>query len=637
MNRDYVKAETPEMVALLEVFDRWDPVIYVDLHTTDGAKFEHDVAVIVAPVGARPDRLDEQARALSAALQARLTALGHLPLDFYPAFVTDDPASGFAIGDPPPRFSSGYAAARDRLGILVETHSWRTYRERAQSTRDTLIALLERAATDAPAWRTTADEAAVAAKGNPATVMWEPDLVEALHQAGRTAEALERLEAFEARATAANNQRGLGAAARCRGQLLADDAASDAAFAASIEHYRPAHPVGMGRTWLAWGERLAASGRRAEAVERLERALHHLDEAGAGAWAARAAALLEEVGAGPVDRRPPLVDLAPEVAEVALLTAAGFDVDKVANHVLASRRTVLRLLADATAALGEHPGPGLLRHLGDASTLAPGDADDDLDADERPSATPPLAVVGTRALRVLGRFDVRDGGRDVTPPPGLGARLVKLLAVSGPAGVTVDEAVELLWPELDPAKGRTRLRNVLSRLRSTSGELVVRAGDGLRLADGVDVDLARFAALGAQAQRTAAAGAADAPALAKEALAIYGGDLLPDSPYEAWAAAPRERARRRVVDLLDVLARHHRASGRLDEAVAVVERAIAIDVYDEERYVFAAELRREQGRHGAAMALLQRARAVVADLGLAPSPRLVEVERSLRRPARPTD
>jgi hypothetical protein len=154
MNRDYVKAESPEMVALLGLFNRWDPAIYVDLHTTDGAKFEHDISVILAPVGARPDGLDRTARALSDALQARLTALGHLPVDFYPSFVNhDDPSSGIGIGDAPPRFSTAYAAARDRLGILVETHSWRTYKERARSTRDLLIALLERAPADAAAWR----------------------------------------------------------------------------------------------------------------------------------------------------------------------------------------------------------------------------------------------------------------------------------------------------------------------------------------------------------------------------------------------------------------------------------------------------------------------------------------------------
>ena len=39
-------------------------------------------------------------------------------------------------------------AARGRLGMLVETHSWRTYKERAASTYHTLQAVFEDAATE---------------------------------------------------------------------------------------------------------------------------------------------------------------------------------------------------------------------------------------------------------------------------------------------------------------------------------------------------------------------------------------------------------------------------------------------------------------------------------------------------------
>ncbi len=165
LNRDYTKLDTPELVALLALWRRWDPVVLVDLHTTDGAQFEHDVAVMVAPRGARADRLDETGRALSDALQERLTRLGHLPLPFYPSFVVnDDPASGFEDGDAPPRFSQGYAAVRGRLGVLVETHSWRRYGERARATYHCLQALFERAPRDAGAWREAARDADAAGK-----------------------------------------------------------------------------------------------------------------------------------------------------------------------------------------------------------------------------------------------------------------------------------------------------------------------------------------------------------------------------------------------------------------------------------------------------------------------------------------
>ena len=73
------------MQAMLALFDAWDPVVYVDLHTTDGAKFEHDVSVQVEPqLPLRGGGLDVAARALQAAILARMTAQGHLPLPFYP-------------------------------------------------------------------------------------------------------------------------------------------------------------------------------------------------------------------------------------------------------------------------------------------------------------------------------------------------------------------------------------------------------------------------------------------------------------------------------------------------------------------------------------------------------------------------
>jgi hypothetical protein len=154
LNRDFVKAETPEIRAVLRLFRTYDPVVFVDIHTTDGAKFEHDVSITVGPRAPRPDHLDQTAVALGEALAVRMTALGHLPVTFYPSFVTDDdPSSGFALGAPPPRFSQEYAGTRSRIGILVENHSWRPYEQRVRSSYHFLQALLERATTDAAAWQ----------------------------------------------------------------------------------------------------------------------------------------------------------------------------------------------------------------------------------------------------------------------------------------------------------------------------------------------------------------------------------------------------------------------------------------------------------------------------------------------------
>ncbi|MEJ7597885.1 MAG: M14 family zinc carboxypeptidase [Kofleriaceae bacterium] len=177
INRDFVKADTPEMQALLRVITRWDPTLFIDRHATDGAKFEHDVSVIVAPLAPRGDELEETAATLSDVIQRGLTARGHLPVPFYPSFIDEaDPASGFEVGEAPPRFSNWYMAARGRLGVLVETHSWRTFGERARATYHVLETVLAEAIRSASRWRAVADQtsrASAALGGSKLTLGWK--------------------------------------------------------------------------------------------------------------------------------------------------------------------------------------------------------------------------------------------------------------------------------------------------------------------------------------------------------------------------------------------------------------------------------------------------------------------------------
>ena len=177
LNRDYTKADAPEMQAMLRLLDAWDPVLYVDLHVTDGAQFEHDVAYNVAPTYVGDDDLRRSAVAMRDELMQRMRDAGSLPLDFYPAFIRDDdPASGFAIAAGAKRFGTEYWAARNRIGVLVETHSWKDYPTRVRITRNSIIAMLEMAARDGRKWvqaAKTADEHSASAGGTSIALSYE--------------------------------------------------------------------------------------------------------------------------------------------------------------------------------------------------------------------------------------------------------------------------------------------------------------------------------------------------------------------------------------------------------------------------------------------------------------------------------
>ena len=160
LNRGYVKADAPEMQAMLGLINQWDPLAYVDLHVTNGAKFRHDISIQVEPVNSGDKALREAGTALRDATIAHLAEEGSLPLPFYPSFVQDDnPASGFVDGVATPRFSHGYMPLRNRLGMLVETHSWKEYPHRVKSTHDAIIAVLQQVAEHGEQWQALAGAA----------------------------------------------------------------------------------------------------------------------------------------------------------------------------------------------------------------------------------------------------------------------------------------------------------------------------------------------------------------------------------------------------------------------------------------------------------------------------------------------
>jgi len=144
LNRDYMKADAPEMQALLRLVQQWDPLLTADLHVTDGADFEPDISLQAEPINQGDLRLRASGRQLRDALIEKLAAQGSLPLPFYPDLArTDDPASGFVLTVYSPRFSTGYFPQRNRFTMLVETHSWKDYATRVRVTRNTIVGMAE--------------------------------------------------------------------------------------------------------------------------------------------------------------------------------------------------------------------------------------------------------------------------------------------------------------------------------------------------------------------------------------------------------------------------------------------------------------------------------------------------------------
>lgn len=146
LNRDYVKADTPEMRAWLAMYTKWLPDLLIDNHVTDGEDHQYDVtygmaeAPEVAPAvsGWTRDRFLPK-------LLEQLSADGHVvaPYGHMESAVPGNVAAGYRGMLFPPRFSNGYAAIQNRAGLLVETHSLKTFRTRVWAHYDVMRHALE--------------------------------------------------------------------------------------------------------------------------------------------------------------------------------------------------------------------------------------------------------------------------------------------------------------------------------------------------------------------------------------------------------------------------------------------------------------------------------------------------------------
>jgi DNA-binding SARP family transcriptional activator len=189
-------------------------------------------------------------------------------------------------------------------------------------------------------------------------------------------------------------------------------------------------------------------------------------------------------------------------------------------------------------------------------------------------ASPPVVV------HVLGpELSVSVDGRPVPSPRGYPAKLLALL-VAANGTLTVDAAIEGLWPEADLDIGRNRLHGVLLRLRRGLG---LPAGGPVNCTGGV-VRLERSPLLEVDSwefERAATRAESD-PVWRMEAASRYRGDVLASQfAYDDPISEYRRTVRRRFLRLAAAVLDDPPRSAGADDVADLARRAWAIAPDDE--------------------------------------------------------
>jgi DNA-binding SARP family transcriptional activator len=233
-------------------------------------------------------------------------------------------------------------------------------------------------------------------------------------------------------------------------------------------------------------------------------------------------------------------------------------------------------------------------------------------------------------FRILGPVEALGDGSALSLGPRQRALLAALLVRANEV-VSVSRLVDDLWGDDPPETAQNILQGYVSDLRKVLGrERIGTLGPGYSIAiEPESLDLGRFEALLARADREDAGGAAEA---LRQALALWRGPALvdvADAPFAAPVVVRLEELRllaveRRIAADLE-LARHREVVGELEQLVAEhplresLRGQLMVALY-------------RSGRQADALNAYQAARRTLVDeLGIEPSPALQALERSILR------
>ena len=134
LNRDYIKADAPETRGSLEMFNAWDPDIFVDLHTSDGSY--HGYALTYSP-SLNPAAFFGGVYARDTVypvLRERMRSRHRFETFDYGNFNRGDSTGTWSTYEHVPRFGTNYYGLRGRIGLLSEAYSHDPFERRVAST-----------------------------------------------------------------------------------------------------------------------------------------------------------------------------------------------------------------------------------------------------------------------------------------------------------------------------------------------------------------------------------------------------------------------------------------------------------------------------------------------------------------------
>ena len=142
LNRDFIKCDTRNARAFIELFRQLDPEVLIDTHVSNGADYQHVMTLAHSQKDKLGHRLGDYLQTTFEPLLLSQMIHQGIPAIPYVNSGGRPPDEGFSQFLETPRYSTGYAGLFQTLGFMSETHMLKPYPDRVAATRRLLDAAL---------------------------------------------------------------------------------------------------------------------------------------------------------------------------------------------------------------------------------------------------------------------------------------------------------------------------------------------------------------------------------------------------------------------------------------------------------------------------------------------------------------
>src|SRR5690606_17612535 len=176
LNRDFIKSDTKNARAFAEIFHLLNPDLFIDNHVSNGADYQY----VLTHLFTQHDKLGgELGNYLHTSLMPQLeNSLHQKKWDITPYVnvFNQVPEIGFQQFMDSPRYSTGYTTLFNTLGMMVETHMLKPYKQRVEGTYELMKTFINIADADASTIKNLRKKSLEKYKvGNYYPISWEVD------------------------------------------------------------------------------------------------------------------------------------------------------------------------------------------------------------------------------------------------------------------------------------------------------------------------------------------------------------------------------------------------------------------------------------------------------------------------------